>query len=93
MPAVKPKAVPPPATWRGIRRRTWIVLLVLESVAAVLLVSGLYKGDVAAIIAALGIGLVYAPIRAGGWTLVKRLRARRQDPVKADDAFYGRRKK
>lgn len=93
MPAAKPKAAPPPATWRGIRRRSWVVLLVLESVAAVLLVSGLYKGDVAAIIAALGIGLIYAPIRAGGWTLVKRLVARRQDPARAEDTFYGRRRK
>ncbi|MEP6872413.1 MAG: hypothetical protein ABI939_11255 [Anaerolineaceae bacterium] len=85
--------MPPPVTWRGIRRRTWIVLIVLESVASVLLVSGLYKQDVAAIIAALGIGLIYAPIRAGGWTLVKSLLARRQDPARAEDAFYGRRKK
>ena len=85
--------MPTPVTWRGIRRRTWIVLIVLESVAGVLLVSGLYKQDVAAIIAALGVGFIYAPIRAGGWGLVKRRLARRQDPVKADDAFYGRRKK
>jgi len=93
MPARKPRPMPEPVTWRGIRRRSWVVLIVLESVAVVLLVSGLYKGDVAAIIAALGIGLIYAPIRAGGWTLIKRLRSRREGPAKADDAFYGRRKK
>ncbi len=93
MPAPKPRPLPPPVTWRGIRRRTWIVLIVLEAVAVVLLVSGILKNDPAAIIAALGIGLIYAPIRAGGWTLVKRILGRRNDPAKSEDTFYGRRKK
>ncbi len=93
MPAPKPRLQPPAITWRGIRRRTWIVLIVLEGVAVVLLVAGIVKSDPAAIIAALGIGLIYAPIRAGGWTLLKRIIGRRNDPAKAEDAFYGRRKR
>ena len=92
MPAPKPRPLPPPVTWRGIRRRSWIVLVVLESVAVVLLVAGIAKGDPAAIIAALGIGLVYAPLRAGGFGLVKRWLGHRHDPAKAEDTFYGRRK-
>lgn len=85
--------MPPPTGWRGIRRRTWIVLIFLESIALALLVAGLVKADPAAIIAALLVGLVYAPIRAGGWTLLRRIARRRTDPAKADDAFYGRRKR
>lgn len=80
-------------TWRGLRRRTWLVLIVLESVAAALLITGVINSDTTAILVALLIGLVYAPIRAGGWTLVKRLLSRRASPGTADDAFYGRRKK
>ena len=93
MPAPKPKAPPPSVTWRGIRRRTWIVLIVLETVAVALLVTALLNSDLTALLGAILIGLIYAPIRAGGWRLVQRRFRKRADPAKAEAAFYGRRKK
>lgn len=91
VPEPKRKAPPPPVTWRGMRRRTWLVLIFLESIAVVLLVAGLVRSDAAAIIASLGIGLIYAPLRAGGWTLVRRWFVRSREETR-DEAFYRRRK-
>ena len=91
MPAPKRRVPPPPVTWRGMRRRTWLVLIVLESIALALLITGLVNSDPAAIIAAFGIGLIYAPLRAGGWTLVRRWFVRSKEETR-DEAFYRRRK-
>ena len=91
MPEPKRRAPEAAVTWRGLRRRTWLVLIVLETVALALLVTGLLNGDGKALIAAALIGLVYAPIRAGGWTLVRRWFERSKEETR-DEAFYRRRK-
>ncbi len=91
MPAPKRRAPAAAVTWRGLRRRTWLVLIVLETVALALLVTGLLNGDGKALIAAVLIGLIYAPLRAGGWTLVRRWFVRSKEETR-DEAFYRRRK-
>ncbi len=91
VPEPKRKGPPPPVTWRGMRRRAWLVLIFLESIALALLIAGLVNSDPAAIIAAFGIGLIYAPLRAGGWTLVRRWFVRSKEETR-DEAFYRRRK-
>ena len=91
MPAPKRRAPAPAVTWRGLRRRTWLVLIFLESIALALLIAGLVNSDPAAILAALGVGLIYAPLRAGGWTLVRRWFVRSKEETR-DEAFYRRRK-
>lgn len=95
MPPRQPKPAPVvDAPWyHRIQRREWIVLIFVETVAVALLVTGISRGDTFGVTAGLAMGLVYGPLRAGGWKLVRpwfsRLRAKED---KRDEAFYRKRK-
>lgn len=74
-----------------MHRRDWFVLIVVEAIAISLLVTGISRGDVFAIVAGLLMGLIYAPLRAGGWKLVRPWLSRTK-PDRRDETFYKRRK-
>ena len=63
----------------------------VELIAIALLISGVANRDPFAVVAGLVMGLIYAPLRAGGWKLVRPWFSRSKVD-RRDEAFYRRRK-
>lgn len=93
MPPPKTKAKPAvDLPWRQrVPRRDWLVFSFVELIAIALLVTGIMRGDLFGLAAGLLMGLIYAPLRAGGWKLLRPWFSRTK-PDRRDEAFYRRRK-
>ncbi|MBA4180498.1 MAG: hypothetical protein C0506_07920 [Anaerolinea sp.] len=95
MPARKPEPAPVAnlAWYRRVPRRDWLVFVFVELIAVALLITGVTRGDVFGLVAGLALGLVYAPLRAGGWKLFRPWFSRsKAKEDKRDEAFYRKRK-